>query len=63
MGVVGNIRLQRLRAVEDPAIVAALARAHRWKRLLEDGRYTSISEMAALRLARWLPPSGSTGAT
>ncbi len=25
----------------------ALARAHRWKRLLESGRYASISEMAA----------------
>ena len=24
----------------------ALARAHRWKRLLEEGRYASISELA-----------------
>ena len=31
----------------DPALVKALARAHRWKRLLEEGRYTSISEIAA----------------
>lgn len=31
----------------DPALVKALARAHRWKRMLESGRYTSISEMAA----------------
>jgi hypothetical protein len=31
----------------DPALVKALARAFRWKRLLEDGRYGSISEIAA----------------
>jgi hypothetical protein len=30
----------------DPAIVKALARAHRWQRMLDDGRYSSISEMA-----------------
>jgi hypothetical protein len=28
-------------------LVKALARAHRWKRLLEEGRHASISEMAA----------------
>jgi hypothetical protein len=27
-------------------LVKALARAHRWKRLLEEGRYTSITELA-----------------
>jgi len=31
----------------DPALVKALARAHRWKRLLEEGHYVSLSEMAA----------------
>jgi hypothetical protein len=31
----------------DPTLVKALARAHRWKRLLEGGRYASISELAA----------------
>ncbi len=31
----------------DPALVKALARAHRWKGMLEEGRYASISEMAA----------------
>ena len=31
----------------DPTLVKALARAHRWQRMLEDGRYASISEMAA----------------
>ena len=30
----------------DPALVKALARAFRWQRMLEDGRYGSISEMA-----------------
>jgi hypothetical protein len=32
----------------DPALVKALARAHRWQRMLEEGRYASISEMAAV---------------
>jgi hypothetical protein len=31
----------------DPALVKALARTHRWKRLLESGRYSSLSELAA----------------
>jgi hypothetical protein len=31
----------------DPAMVKALARAFRWKRLLDEGRYASISEIAA----------------
>ena len=31
----------------DPALVKALARAHRWQHLLDEGRYASISEMAA----------------
>ena len=31
----------------DPALVKALARAFRWKRMLEDGRHGSISELAA----------------
>ena len=31
----------------DPALVKALARAHRWQRMLQEGRYASISEMAA----------------
>ena len=36
-----------IRTRADPALVKALARAHRWKRLLDEGRYSSISEMAA----------------
>ena len=31
----------------DPALVKALARAHRWKRLLESSRLTSLGELAA----------------
>jgi hypothetical protein len=31
----------------DPVLAKALARAHRWKRLLESGRYASLSELAA----------------
>ena len=31
----------------DPALLKALARAFRWQKLLDDGRYASISEMAA----------------
>jgi hypothetical protein len=31
----------------DPALVKALARAHRWKRLLENGQYASLGELAA----------------
>jgi hypothetical protein len=30
----------------DPALLKALARAFRWRRLLEDGRYGSISDIA-----------------
>ena len=31
----------------DPALIKALARGFRWRRMLEEGRYASISEMAA----------------
>jgi hypothetical protein len=30
----------------DEALIRALARAHRWKRLLDDGRYRSTGELA-----------------
>jgi hypothetical protein len=30
----------------DPALLKALARAFRWKRLLDDGRYASVSDIA-----------------
>jgi hypothetical protein len=32
----------------DPVMVKALARAFRWKRMLETGRYASISEIATI---------------
>ena len=31
----------------DNTLVKALARAHRWKKMLDDGRYGSITELAA----------------
>lgn len=31
----------------DPALVKALARAFRWRRLLEEGRYASLGDLAA----------------
>ena len=30
----------------DSTLIKALARAHRWKRMLDDGRYGSVSELA-----------------
>jgi hypothetical protein len=35
------------RARVDSMLIKALARAHRWKRMLDDGRYGSVSELAA----------------
>ena len=35
-----------IRTRADPAMVKALARAFRWKRMLDTGRYASISEIA-----------------
>jgi len=31
----------------DSTLIKALARAHRWKRMLDDGRYGSVTELAA----------------
>jgi hypothetical protein len=39
----------------DPTVLKALARAHRYQRMLDDGRFGSIGEMAAAE--------GSTAAT
>ena len=44
-GTVGA--LPTLRARIDSTLIKALARAHRWKRMLDDGRYGSVSELAA----------------
>jgi len=35
------------RARIDCTLIKALARAHRWKRMLDDGRYGSVTELAA----------------
>jgi hypothetical protein len=35
-----------VRTRADPALLKALARAFRWQKLLDEGRYASISEMA-----------------
>ena len=35
------------RTRSDPTMVKALARAFRWKHMLEDGRYASITEIAS----------------
>ena len=35
------------RARIDNTLVKALARAHRWKRMLDEGRYGSVTELAA----------------
>jgi hypothetical protein len=37
----------RIATKADPALVKALARAFRYQKLLDDGRYASISEMSA----------------
>ncbi len=34
------------RACVDSTIVKAIARAHRWKRLMESGRFASVTELA-----------------
>ena len=36
-----------VRTRADPTLLKALARAFRWQRLLDEGHYASISEMAA----------------
>lgn len=43
----GSAPSASIAAHADPATVKALARAFRWKRLLDNGRYASISEIAA----------------
>ena len=39
--------LRSLSTEAGPTLFKAMARAHRWQRLLDDGRYASISELAA----------------
>jgi hypothetical protein len=37
---------RQARTTSDPALLKALARAFRWRRMLEDGRYASVSDIA-----------------
>ena len=43
-GTVGALPPPRARI--DSTLIKALARAHRWKRMLDEGRYGSVSELA-----------------
>ena len=43
----GGLATAPSRAPADPALVKALAWAHLWKRLLDEGRYALVSEVAA----------------
>ena len=40
-------KVMAVRTQADPALLKALARAFRWQRLLDEGRYASLSELAA----------------
>ena len=44
-GTMGALPLPRARI--DSMLIKALARAHRWKRMLDEGRYGSVSQLAA----------------
>jgi hypothetical protein len=44
----GEQSVQAVTTRADPALVKALARAFRYQRLLDEGRYASISEMATV---------------
>ena len=44
----------------DNSLVKALARAHRWKRLLEEGHHTSLTELARPRASTALTSAASS---
>jgi hypothetical protein len=44
--IIGDIPYTAPRTRFDDSIVKALARAHRWRSLIEDGSYASITELA-----------------
>ena len=45
----GAIAWAPQRARVDTALVKAIARAHRWRRMLESGEYASITELSAAK--------------
>jgi hypothetical protein len=44
--IISDIAPHRPQARTDNALLKALARAHRWRRLIESGEYASITELA-----------------
>jgi hypothetical protein len=44
--IIGEVPYTATRTRFDDSIVKALARAHRWRGLIEDGTYASITELA-----------------
>jgi hypothetical protein len=44
--IIGEVPYTTPRTRFDDSITKALARAHRWRTLIEDGTYTSITELA-----------------
>ena len=50
----GSTALGPQRARVDSTLIKALARAHRWKRMLDEGRYGSVSGNPPARTARLL---------
>ncbi|MCX7380416.1 MAG: hypothetical protein NT133_03145 [Alphaproteobacteria bacterium] len=45
---------RQARTTADPALLKALARAFRWRRLMEDGRYASVSDIARAEKIDWI---------
>ena len=45
-GMAKSLNGRQVRTTNDPALTKALARAFRWQRMLSDGRYASIREIA-----------------
>jgi hypothetical protein len=44
--ILGNFARPATRTRFDDSIIKAIARAHRWRTLIEDGTYSSITELA-----------------
>ena len=56
--VLPQARLALVPPTADPVLVKALARAFRWKRMLDEGRYASVRELAQ---AQGIKPSYAAG--